>query len=135
MISMIVMLIMLRLKTFKEVFTTGEVCCRRGKQKQDFAILVAKHDVRKSSILKDEAGIDTESMKKVGFPYKEHRPQFGWLAGWPGGGWPGGVWPGGGWPCGGWLGGGWPGGGLQAGSWLGGGCSFCSSRTVSKRFP
>ena len=21
-------------------------------------------------------------MKKVGFPYKEHRPQFGWLAGW-----------------------------------------------------
>ena len=36
--------------------------------------------------MKDEAGIPTESMKKVGFPYKEHRPQFGWLAGWLAGG-------------------------------------------------
>ena len=58
----------------------------RGKKKQYFVILVAKHDVRKSSFLKDEAGIPTESMKKVGFPYKEHRPQFGWLAGWLAGG-------------------------------------------------
>ena len=55
---------------------------RRGKQKQYFVILVAKHDVRKSSFLKVRAGNGTRSMKKVGFPYKEHRPQFGWLAGW-----------------------------------------------------
>ena len=27
-------------------------------------------------------GNATRTMKKVGFPYKEHRPQFGWLAGW-----------------------------------------------------
>ena len=59
---------------------------RRGKQKQYFVILVAKHDVRKSSFLKVRAGNGTRSMKKVGFPYKEHRPQFGWLAGWLAGG-------------------------------------------------
>ena len=55
---------------------------RRGKKKQYFVILVAKHDVRASSFLKVRAGFATRSMKKVGFPYKEHRPQFGWLAGW-----------------------------------------------------
>ena len=32
--------------------------------------------------MKVRAGIATRSMKKVGFPCKEHRPQFGWLAGW-----------------------------------------------------
>ena len=32
--------------------------------------------------MKVRAGIGMDSMKKVGFPYKEHRPQFGWLAGW-----------------------------------------------------
>ena len=52
-------------------------------KKQYSAILVAKHDVRKGPFWKVRGGFDTRSMKKVGFPCKEHRPQVvGWLAGW-----------------------------------------------------